>query len=332
MLERPNLDDNQILTCLNASFGIQAQTISFLPIGNDSNAWVYRIEAHTNDYFLKVRKGTVNLAVLKTPHYLQESGIKNVIAPIASQSGELYVPLQNFSLILYPWIHSETTSAWDVTLSDDQWQSWGNIMRTIHQTPIPDDLSQLIPTETFVCKWNDIFNRVNALIQTSTFNNTIQQQTANFWRTNQPTINHIYRRQQNLGTQLQAQAHTFVICHADIHKANIMIDKHDEIHIVDWDEVIIAPIERDLMFFVSDGHDPHKVNAFLRGYGDMEVNHTALAYYRYEWVIQEFGDYGERIFLNDDLSDVEKQSAFHEFKQLFDAGDVIDLAFQADEF
>jgi len=134
-----------------------------------------------------------------------------------------------------------------------------------------------------------------------------------------------------LSTQFQQQSHEFVICHADIHKANIMIDKQHQIRIVDWDEVIIAPKERDLMFFVEDGHEAHKVMAFMQGYGETEINQTMIAYYRYEWVVQEFGDFGERVFLSEELGDIQKQDSLDGFKQLFDAGDVIDLAIQADK-
>ena len=36
-----------------------------------------------------------------------------------------------------------------------------------------------------------------------------------------------------------------------------------------------------------------------------EVDKFGLAYYRYDWVLQEFCDYGERVFLSNELSDHE---------------------------
>jgi spectinomycin phosphotransferase len=328
MLEKPNLSDDKIQTSLITFWDIQAQQLEFLPIGNDSNAWVYRVETDKEQYFLKVRKGVPHLAMLNAPHYLQSAGSQHVVAPIPTKSGKLYTPVEDYSLILYDWIHG--TSAWDITLSDEQWQTWGVIMQEIHSIPINDTLSTLVPTEMFVSKWNKTVEQVNTLIQTQTFDDPICQQTAEYWKDQQTTIDKCYGRLLDIGQQLQGQSLQFVICHADIHQANIMIDEQEKIRIVDWDEVIIAPKERDLMFFVEDGHASQTVDAFLKGYGETEVNQLAITYYRYDWVVQEFGDYGERIFLTDDLSDTEKQFAFDEFKELFNAGDVIEQAFVSD--
>ena len=112
------------------------------------------------------------------------------------------------------------------------------------------------------------------------------------------------RRYLALGARLEDQPPAFVLCHADIHPANIIIDSAGALHIVDWDEALLAPKERDLMFFIDDGRSADTTDAFLAGYGDHTVDPLALAYYKYDWVIQELGDYGERVFLADDLSDV----------------------------
>ena len=60
----------------------------------------------------------------------------------------------------------------------------------------------------------------------------------------------VVRRYRELGALLAADPPAFVLCHADIHTANIILNPRGEIRIVDWDETVIAPKERDLMFFV----------------------------------------------------------------------------------
>ena len=118
----------------------------------------------------------------------------------------------------------------------------------------------------------------------------------------------------------------FVLCHADIHTANIIVDPQGEIRIVDWDETLIAPKERDLMFFVDDGHKTRETDAFFAGYDGALINWLALAYYKYDWVVQEFADYGERIFLSDEIGGKDLDSALREFQRLFEPDDVIDRA------
>lgn len=329
MLEKPDLSDDKIQTSLNVFWEIQPQQLEFLPIGNDASAWVYRIKTDTKHYFLKIRKGIPHPALLQAPHYLRRNGSQNVVAPRPTVTGDLYTSLEGYALILYDWIHG--TSAWDITLSDTQWQTWGAIMRGIHDTFIDDILSTLVPNEIFVSKRNSIILWINEWVQTHLFDDPIQQQTANYWNDQQSIIDKCCYRLQEIGHQLQQQSLQLVICHADIHQANIMIDEQEQIQIVDWDEVILAPKERDLMFFVEDGHASHMVDSFLKGYGETEINQLAITYYRYDWVVQEFGDYGERIFLNDSLSASEKQFALDEFKRLFDVGDVVEAAFGSDK-
>ncbi|WP_394355812.1 phosphotransferase family protein [Candidatus Trichorickettsia mobilis] len=40
----------------------------------------------------------------------------------------------------------------------------------------------------------------------------------------------------------------YILCHTDIHGWNLLIDKDGALYVVDWDTLIFAPIERDLMF------------------------------------------------------------------------------------
>lgn len=42
MLEKPDLPDQAILTCLQREYGLQAEDLSFLPVGADVNTAVSR--------------------------------------------------------------------------------------------------------------------------------------------------------------------------------------------------------------------------------------------------------------------------------------------------
>jgi spectinomycin phosphotransferase len=42
-----------------------------------------------------------------------------------------------------------------------------------------------------------------------------------------------------------------VLCHADLHTWNVLVDGDGRLWLVDWDEAILAPRERDLMFLVG---------------------------------------------------------------------------------
>ncbi len=52
MLEPPALTDERIIAALSAGYGLTATHVCFLPLGNDSGAWSYRVEAADGAYAL----------------------------------------------------------------------------------------------------------------------------------------------------------------------------------------------------------------------------------------------------------------------------------------
>ena len=327
MLEKPKLPEAVIGAALQTHYGLVAKSLIFLPIGNDPGAWVYRVETEQGPRFLKLRQGQPKLSALHAPHYLRRQGIIGIAAPLAARSKRLYAALDDFSLVLYPWI--EGTSAWNMPLSAEQWRAWGAVMRLIHDSPITAALADMMPREDFKGRYARDLDRLQQRINAEDHSDKTARAMARAWREKQPQIEQARARYLDLGQQFGAAASDWVLCHADIHRANIIIDKTAAIHIVDWDEAIIAPKERDLMFFAADGHSPAAVAAFQRGYGQTSIDPVGLAYYRYDWLLQEFCDNGGRVFLSETLGKRERQQAFDEFKRLFAPGDVFDRARQA---
>lgn len=330
MLEPPKLADDLILAQLSASYDLSVEALEFLPVGNDARAWSYRIEAATGTFFLKLRRGPVNRAALIVPRYLLNCGINSVVAPIPVKSGGLYARIhanEDFALMLYPFLRGD--SHWDMPLTAAQWRDWGRIMRSIHDASIPPELARYVPNEAFAQKWLEELERVEALQARGEYKGEAAEAVAQIWRENANVIDRCRSRYRALGARLADRSPEYVLCHADIHRANIIIDAAGAIRIVDWDETVLAPKERDLMFFIDDGLSADATDAFLTGYGDATVDPLTLAYYKSDWVLQEFADYGERVFLTGESSAAELTLAQREFARLFERDDVIDRAQRA---
>ncbi len=327
MLEKPNFPDEDIIELLESNYRLNIDALEFLPIGNDQRAWAYRAFANSGDCFLKLRKGGTRQAALVAPHELRRMGIDQALAPLSTISGDLRVSCEDFDLILYPYIDGR--SAWGMSLAPAQARRWGEIMRRIHSAALSPAIIGATPREVFGVKWLPKIARVEEVITSGDFNGDVAAATAQEWREQEAEIELCRNRYLELGAQLSGQPPPFALCHADIHTANIIIDADERIWIVDWDETVIAPRERDLMFFVLDGHASDFTEAFFAGYGDDDINWLALAYYKYDWVIQEFGDYGERVFLSTELGEQDLQASLREFKRLFASDDVIARAHRA---
>lgn len=65
----------------------------------------------------------------------------------------------------------------------------------------------------------------------------------------------LVQRAEWLAESLAAEPLEFVLCHADIHASNILVDGRDALYIVDWDGPLLAPKERDLMFIDGANDD-----------------------------------------------------------------------------
>ena len=327
MLDKPDIADEDIIAALQAGYGIRPARLDFLPVGNDRHAYAYRVGGASGDFFLKLRRGETRKAALIAPHELERLGILPPVAPMPTLNGDLLAAGPGFDLILYPYIAGQ--SAWGMRLTAAQARQWGQIMRRIHSAPLSEALALGVPREVFGVKWLAEMDRVAAIISRGGFRSPVAARLANCWREQSAEIARCRRRFVALGKRLAARPPPFMLCHADIHSANIIIDGEGGIRIVDWDEAIIAPVERDLMFFLLDGHERDFEAAFFQGYGGRDINWLALAYYKYDWVIQEFADYGERVFLAADLGEQDLAAALREFQRLFTPGDVIERAHQA---
>lgn len=324
MLEKPNLKDEKIISCLSESFRIPVGGIDFLPVGNDSNSWLFRVNTDNEKYFLKVKKGITYEPSVIVPRYLKDEGIDQVVAPIPTKAGGLWEKVDNFALTLYPFIDGET--GMKVGMSENQWIEFGSVLKKIHSSSLSSELVKQVKKENFSPKWSKLVEELQTKIDSNQFTDSFQKELTSFWKEKNEEIRTIIIRLEELGNLLRTQSLDFVLCHTDIHTANILLDNQNKMFIVDWDNPLFAPKERDLMFVVGAKEE----QLFFSGYGKSSINQLALAYYRYEWAAQEIGDYGERVFLNNDVGEETKKDAVKFFVELFQPDDVVESAYKSD--
>jgi spectinomycin phosphotransferase len=110
----------------------------------------------------------------------------------------------------------------------------------------------------------------------------------------------------------------------------VLLEGDEQFWLIDWDETVLAPKERDLMFFIGgimrELLQPHHTEYFFRGYGDTAIDLDALLYYRNAWAVQDIAADGERVFFLPELSDASRQDAVRMFKLLFEPGYIVSIA------
>lgn len=139
----------------------------------------------------------------------------------------------------------------DQGMTRAQWIAFGAILRQIHAVTLSPSLAQLMPRETFVPVGTGLVRDLDAHIGERTFADPTSEMLATFWRERREEIHTLVARAEVLGQRLARRALAPVLCHADIHTANVLLDADGQVWIVDWDETLLAPKERDLMFVVG---------------------------------------------------------------------------------
>ena len=85
-------------------------------------------------------------------------------------------------------------------------------------------------------------------IDNADFDDPIAVELAAFLQSKRAEVLDLIWRTERLAQELQTRSPELIVCHSDIHAGNILIDASGTLYIVDWDNPIRAPKERDLMF------------------------------------------------------------------------------------
>jgi spectinomycin phosphotransferase len=324
MRERPPLPDTALTAALAAGWGVAADTVEFLPVGDDSRAWSFRVVAGDGArWFLKVRRGRVDPATVLVPRFLRDHGLEPVVAAVpTAEDRDPWRALDGFTLLVYPWV--EGVAAMERGLTGRQWVDLGRFVAALHRTELPADLAAKVAVESFVPWGAAPVRALDARVDQASDGDPPARELAGFWRDHRHEIAVAADRAVRLGRVVAAARPQLVLCHADLHLANLLVGPDDRLGVVDWDGLQLAPRERDLLFVAG-----LERARFLDGYGPVTLDRPTVAYYRWEWVVQELADYGGRV-LDDRLGEATRRHALEELRRLFAPGDVVEAARRAD--
>lgn len=333
MLEAPAIGHRQIADWLAEHYGLMAAESTFLALGADPDTAVYRVLADdATPYFLKLRRGHFPEATVRIPHWLTQAGMQQLIAPIPSRSGgALWAPLGAFAATLAPFVSGE--AGWGVALSEAQWSTFSLALRALHTAQIPPALLRTIPRESYTARWREQVRTALRQTETPASGDPAAAGLAQLLRERRRSVEQLVGRAELLAGVLLRQPPELCLCHGDIHAGNLLIDTAGRLYIVDWDTLLMAPKERDLMFigagiggmWDSDG----EAERFYQGYGAAAIDPTALVYYRYERIVQDIAVACE-LLLDSGAGGAGRITELAQLAGQFAPGSVVDIACATD--
>lgn len=333
MIEKQPLSDQFIINCLKADYGIEVAAITLLPLGADMNASVYKAQTHDQTaYFVKLKRGHHHDIGIEIVELLHDAGIKEIIPPVKTILGQSTQQIEDFTLIVYPFVNGQ--DGFGSNLTNNQWVKLGSALRQVHEIEVPSSIQNRVRREVYSPKWQEAVRSLYIHIDDEPTGDEVGLKLLKFIKENILAIHRLVDRAEQLGKKLQEQSHKLVLCHSDIHGGNVLLAGNDNIYIVDWDDPIMAPKERDLMFIgggvANVWNKPHEKIFFYKGYGTTEVNSTILAYYRHERIVEDIAEYGHALLLTT-AGGEDRQEMYRHFIAMFEPNGVVDIAFKTDE-
>lgn len=311
MRDDPGIDVPSIIRCIRDHYDLHVASIRFLPIGHDLRAFVYQVMANDGEsWFLKIHSGPVNKAALEIPRALTDLGIDNILAPIPTRTGDLRCQLDpDHTVVLYPFIHGH--NAMSAGLTHDQVREFGATLRAVHDSGLEQRFRSLLRVEDFTLPSAALVRDMLALTTDSTFGSPAAARLATFLQDNAVRIRDVLARAEEIGRSLQSRPFERILCHSDIHAANILVGDDGQIWLIDWDGPLLAPRERDLFFVIGSRiarpMTQHEETIFFEGYGPTKIDETVIIYARYERIIEDIGEFARSVFLDPRLGEEMKE-------------------------
>ena len=276
---------------IGEDFGLDVTELTQVHHGADLAAEVWNAD---DRYAVKWSSGGTTAAPEVTA-YLAGAGVRGVPAPVRTKAGELWSERDGRRLSLMPWIVGARAA--EVGLTTEQWTSYGVLLAEVHSTEPSESLKARLP------RLNPINARMPALtraldrrLRTERPQDDLEAELATTWRDHHQTITSVLKQVEDLtGQDLGGKP---VICHADPHLGNVLVAP-DQVHLIDWDDVVLAPAEQDLLFMLggmgSLGPTAQAdLDAFLTGYGPYDVDRTRLTYYRSARAMEDIALWAEQ--------------------------------------
>jgi spectinomycin phosphotransferase len=300
---------------LQEQYNLAPATIDFLPLGQDTNAGVYRVVSEQGTpYFLKIKSGSFYASSCLVPRYLLDQGIASVVGPLPTRTKALWTQAGEWTVIMYSYLEGDT--GWS-GMTTEHWKDVGGIFKRIHELALPASGFDDLRSESFdPSPYARSVDRVETqLAHSGGGERASERALLSSWTKHRSTIHALLMSLNKLAGVLQAQAIAHVVCHADLHPGNLLRNRAGQVFVVDWDDVMLAPRERDFIFVGEPVYGPaqHGGSPFFRGYGQPEIDWIALTYFRYERVVQDLIAYAEQVIFREDLSEETKAGAVRRF-------------------
>ncbi len=278
---------------LRSAWGLPSPELTPASRGADRDTFLCHVrDASGTRYLARLRRGPLNRAALRLPQFMRARGEPAFLAPLPARNGALFLTTPAGALTLHPRI--DGLDGFARPLNAPAWRQLGRALRALHEADLPPDLRADLPRETFTAASCTALRRIMAS-HPGVAADPLQQQMHDLLRHQRPALDWLLRQTATLAPSLRARSLPLHPCHGDLHAGNVLVDARGQLHLIDWDTLLLAPRERDLMFIgagvAGRWQGTGEAAWFYAGYGAWQPDASAIAFYRCERIVADLVDY-----------------------------------------
>ncbi len=291
MLTESKIDKLSLKKVVQERFGISVINFTLVPRWEAVRG--YMIEGSNHEHFFlkiysddKIPDSAFGFAY----DLFAKAGVRNIAHPIPTSNGQMRIHIGDFQIALFSLIPGKT--AQEQKLTDEQLEKLGRLLAQVHQSKTV--IGEYSVKENFEIPFKDRLLAIFADMLKIAGNSTkYERRLRSFLEPHRQEFMQELDRLEKLQRKVRTMRLAFVNCHGEPSPGNVLSSDDGEIHLLDWDDPIFAPKEKDLLFF-KDNIEP-----VMRGYSlfskDNNIDHDVMEFYGHMWNLGEIAYYGGKI-------------------------------------
>jgi thiamine kinase-like enzyme len=306
-VDNPSFDKQELVRLLQRAYAIDVTNLVFVPKGEESYSYIATTSAGRS-YFIKVHQATMSpelIACYRFVYHLRnEENCHWAVGPYVTVDGEFLAPLDKCAVAVFDYI--EGTNRLLSELSESQQAHFAGHLVKLHSS-VSLAVSSGVPKETFSISFKawllEVLDAVEEPLKT---NHAWSQMAYDLLHAEKPHISGLLETIDRIATRLQATDQGQCVTHGDLASYNIIQGEDDNLFLIDWGKLCIAPAARDLVTLWGEGYgsllaayfQPNKVSSASSAFSA-----EMFTYYMYYNLLAIITDYGSWLILEESTPD-----------------------------
>lgn len=309
------IDKKAIIETLREAYTLPFERMTFLTKGWASLC--FKIEAANESYLLKLYDesnpkplvaGSRDFYLPLTYQLYTKGLLPQIPCPVKTADGRFYIRSSHLAIV-FRFMEGEEVGFG--VLPDDVLAELATLVGRLHRStgqldledPLSDDYR--ITFERMLPEWLDALHGIKSVRPAvKGFKELLLPRRAELMG--------YLERLKELQAKMRAEARSLVVCHTDLHGGNLLRDPGGRLHILDWENAMLAPREHDLFSFAPDTRFENIFwPRYVKEAGSVRLDTGALRFYAYRRLLEDISEWLQQLLYNPQSAEYEGRALYY---------------------